>query len=113
MSRKNVIEMKLDALADYLGVDFAVRDNQAMCIKNKNYRAKLSDTDVVKIVETLWDDKRFQDEFENHIDLLKQYLQKKLSRQIKFTVEDRAKLAAISEIMKADYYEKLRKMEEE
>ena len=27
MSRKSVIEMKLDALADYLGVEFAVRGN--------------------------------------------------------------------------------------
>lgn len=112
MSRKSVIEMKLDSLADYLGVEFAVRDDQAMCIKDNDYRGELSKTDVEKIVENLWGDKRFQDEFENHINLLKQYLLTKLSRQIKFTVEDQAKLAAISEIMKADYYEKLKKMEE-
>lgn len=105
--------MKLDALADYLGVEFAIRDDKAMCVKDKAYRGKLSETDVEKIVETLWDDKRFQDEFEKHINLLKQYLQIKLSRQIKFTVEDQAKLAAISEIMEANYYEKLKKMEDE
>ena len=113
MSKLRVIEAKLDALADYLGVEFAVRDNQAMCVKDKAYRGKLSETDVEKIVETLWGDKRFQDEFQKHINLLEQYLQTKISRQIKFTVEDQAKLAAISEIMKANYYEKLKKMEEE
>ena len=113
MSRKSVIEMKLDALADYLGVEFAVRDNQSMCVKDKAYRGKLSKTDVEKIVETLWDDKRFRTEFEEHINLLEQYLQMKLSKRIEFALEDQAKLNAISEIMKADFYDKLKKIEEE
>lgn len=113
MSRLRVIEAKLDALADYLGVEFAVRDNQAMCVKDKAYRGKLSQTDVEKIVETLWNDKRFRAEFEEHINLLEQYLQVKVAKRIKFAVEDQAKLHAISEIMNANYYEKLKKMEEE
>ena len=49
MSRKNVIEKKLDALADYLGVEFAVRDKQAICVKDKAYRGKLSKTDVESV----------------------------------------------------------------
>lgn len=113
MSKLSVIEAKLDALADYLGVEFAVRDNRAMCVKDKAYQGKLSRTDVEKIVETLWGDKRFRSEFEKHINLLEQYLQVKVAKRIEFAVEDQAKLAAISEIMKANYYEKLKKMEEE
>lgn len=113
MSRSSITEAKLNALADYLGVEFAVRDNQAMCVKDKDYQGKLSKTDIEKIVETLWDDKRFRAEFEERLNLLEQYLQMKISKRIGFAVEDQAKLAAISEIMTANYYGKLKKMEEE
>lgn len=113
MSRSSITEAKLNALADYLGVEFAVRDDKAMCVKNEDSRCKLSEADIEEIVDALCKDKRYNDAFTKRIDLLKQYLQIKLTKQIKFTVEDQAKLAAISEIMKANYYGKLKKMEEE
>ena len=113
MTTNSKLEAKLNALADYLGVEFAVRDKQAMCVKDEAYRGKLSKTDVEKIVETLWNDKRFRTEFEKHLELLEQYLQMKIVKRIGFAVEDQAKLYAISEIMKANYYDKLKKMEEE
>lgn len=113
MSRKGVVEKKLDALADYLGVEFVVRDDRAMCIKDKDYRGKLSKTDIEKIVETLWKDKRYNDEFNDRIKMLERYLQVKLSKKISFAVEDQAKLYAISEIMKANYYEKIKKLEDD
>jgi hypothetical protein len=82
-------------------------------IKDRDDQGKLSETDIERIVDTLWLDKRFKKEFEKRIKFLEDYLRLKLSKEIHYTAEDQAKLYAIAEIMKSNFYEKLRKKEEE
>lgn len=113
MSRKSVAEMKLDALADYLGVEFNIKADQAICVEDDDYRGTLSEADVEKIVDTLCDDEKFKAEFEKRLKFTERYLQMQISKRIGFAVEDQAKLYAIAEIMDANFYDKLKEIEEE
>lgn len=113
MSRKSDIEAKLNALADYLGVEIVAKDNKSMCVKDENFRGLLSEADAEKIVEVLFDTEKFRELFNQRIKWLEDICQMRIAKEIGFAAEDKARLYAISEIMKANYHEKIRKIKED
>ena len=82
---------------------------------------KLTDEQIERIADELWDrflhskegKKMLGDKIDQMEKLLEFTISKRLMRMIQFTKEDQAKLCAISEIMKCNYYEKIKKIVEE
>ena len=82
---------------------------------------KLSEKQIERIVDDLWsklvcsnEGKSLLDEkigeMAKNLDFM---ITKRLMKKIRFAEEDQAKLYAISEIMKANYYEKIKKLEDD
>ena len=83
-------------------------------MKKKNTpEIKLSDEDIERIVDELFRRKEFEEMFNQRYKWLQDICQMRIAKEIGFAAEDKAKLYAISEIMKANYRDKLRKIEED
>ena len=82
---------------------------------------KLSEKQIERIVDDLWDKLVCSNEgkslLDEKIDTMAKNLDflitKRLMRKIRFAEEDQAKLYAVAEIMKANFYEKLKKLEDD
>lgn len=87
--------------------------------RRKQEEFGLSEEQIERIADELWDRflhseegrKMLEDKINQMEKLLEFTISKRLMRMIQFAKEDQAKLYAISEIMKANYYEKLKKIE--
>ena len=88
--------------------------------RRKQEEFGLSEKQIERIADELWDrflhseegQKMLEDKINQMEKLLEFTISKRLMRMIQFAKEDQAKLYAISEIMKANFYEKLKKLEE-
>jgi hypothetical protein len=112
MTNKSKLEARLNALADYLGVEFTEYGNECMCCKSE-HKASLSEDDIDKIIGELMQSKEFKKEYERRWNWLQDIMKLHIAKSLGWAAEDQAKFYAISEIMKANYREKLNKVEKE
>ena len=112
MTKTNKLNARISALADYLGIEFVDRGNDCMCVKTDD-KSSLSSEDIYRIIDTLIHSSKFKEDYDGMWKRLESILKLRIEMELNWSAEDQAKFYAINEILKANYREKLNKVEEE